>query len=234
MAANGATALHCAAARGEMDVARCLLDNGIVARAHDKEGYTAAALAYRLQEIPIAGSCNTLPFCHSDSVTLPVPLHHSESLSISISLELSALALLLPALRIWFSVSVDICLLPSLSGPYSGRLPRPRAESTSSLPHSAVCRDDSAVDWRTIRSIAWDGRTALEYDATTRHLALPLTLTLPLSRCLVNPLHRACCYDEIKGIQDLKMYSHADSPTRSLTLSDTPHSHQHFPLYLFL
>ena len=36
---------------------------------------------------------------------------------------------------------------------------------------------------------------------------------------LINTLHHACCYDEIKGIQDLKIYSHARSHARSLILS---------------
>ena len=35
----------------------------------------------------------------------------------------------------------------------------------------------------------------------------------------------ACCYDEIKGTQDLKIYSHADSQILSLSLASHTHTH---------
>ena len=50
---------------------------------------------------------------------------------------------------------------------------------------------------------------------------LETSRSVALSR--ISTLHCTCCYDEINGIQDLEMYSHADS------LSRTP-----YHLYLLL
>ena len=61
----------------------------------------------------------------------------------------------------------------------------------------------------------------------SQSLCLVLSHCLFLSMSLSFSITCTCCYDEIKGTQDLKIYSHADSQILSLSFSTHFHSLSH-------